>query len=110
MYPLWKDGKPDRSNPRNYRGISLSDTLGKLFERILYNRAICILEPGFSPFQSAGRKRRSTTAALIRILSEAKCAIEAREYREYSELPVRINYALLDSSKAFDSMLRSVVY
>jgi len=55
IHPLFKGGKERiRSNVQDYRGISLSDTVGRLFERVLYERLRDIVFPKIKAYQGEG--------------------------------------------------------
>ena len=60
-------------NMQNRRGITLTSNVEKLFERVLNNRLVKILE--FSEGQAGGRKQRSTVDQLFilkSLINEAK--------------------------------------
>jgi len=92
IVPIYKkDG--DRSDPKNYRGVSLTSIPGKLFERLLDKRLRLKLEPQLSRWQAGFRSRFSTVDQLFRLRVAASRAV-----RNKSRLPV----AFLDISRAFD--------
>ncbi|KAK4316546.1 hypothetical protein Pmani_012321 [Petrolisthes manimaculis] len=78
ILPFPKPGK-DSSVVLNYRPIALTSCLCKLFEKMVNVRLIYFLERDdfLSPSQSAFRKHRSTTDALVR-LEAAACEVFAR--------------------------------
>ena len=62
----WKEGyliklpkKGDLSNCTNYRGITLLDVSGKVFNRALLNRMIDVIDTKFRDQQAGFRKDRS---------------------------------------------------
>ena len=61
--------KGDKNNCNNYRGISLSSCLSKLFTSLLQNRLITHLESHnfFSPFQAGFRPDHRTTDHIFAI-------------------------------------------
>lgn len=67
IIPIPKPGK-DHSNPRNYRPISLTSCMCKLFERIINNRLIEFLENSkiLTNIQCGFRKFRSAIDHLVR--------------------------------------------
>ena len=60
IFSIHKSG--EKENPNNFRGITLSNSLGKLFSTILYNRLITKLQNTniVSPAQAGFRKHRRT--------------------------------------------------
>ena len=92
IVPVYKkDGA--RSDPKNYRGISLTAVPCKLFERLLDKRLRLKLEPMLSRWQAGFRSKFSTLDQLFRLRLAAARAVRGR-----SQLPV----AFLDISRAFD--------
>ena len=62
--PLYKEGSPE--DPENYRPISVTGALSKVFGRCLYNQIEeQILTEKLYELQFGFRKRTSTTEALI---------------------------------------------
>ena len=89
--PIFKNS--DRSNPPNYRGITVTTMLLKVIEHVLNIRHNAILDPSQSRLQKGFTSGRlSIDAALI--LSE--CTAEAKNER----MPLIV--ATLDTQKAFD--------
>lgn len=82
----------------NYRGISLSCNLRKIFETCLSNRLMGFLEsmPFFSEFQAAFRRKRSTLENVI-LLDEIK--------RESRRTGVPTYCGMIDLRTAFASVL-----
>ena len=64
VIPLYKDG--DRSDPSNYRPISLLPVIGKIFEKIIYHRIVNFLDHFklLNKNQFGFRKKRSTIDAI----------------------------------------------
>ena len=95
IIPLFKGGGKDPTLPNNYRGISLSSNLSKVFERLLLphfqSRLLSLVHPlqgGFRP----GYSTSHTSFVLHEAIAECK----------YQKKPVYL--ALLDVQKAFDSV------
>lgn len=70
---LLRKGEKPLSEPSSYRPISLLDTIGKLFERMLLRRleAHIAENGGLSPRQYGFRKGRSTVDAITRVIEAA---------------------------------------
>lgn len=73
---LRKPGKPDYSNPRAYRLITLLECLGKILEKIVARRLTFLagkhdLVPAN---QFGGRSNSSTTDALLTFTNDVQCA------------------------------------
>jgi hypothetical protein len=93
--PLYK-GKGDRASPANYRMISITSVVARLFERIILDRCMMSLLPNFlNPYQAGFRKAHSTAHLLFLLTSAIKQALGKKKC-----LPV----CFLDISKAFDSV------
>ncbi|CAD7086205.1 unnamed protein product [Hermetia illucens] len=72
-----KPGKP-LGDPSSYRPIYLVSTIGKLFEKVLYNRLLAVAEKegGLSDKQFGFRKGRSTIDAINMVTGLARAAIQ----------------------------------
>ena len=79
IVPIPKPGKP-RADPSNYRPISLTPHLGKLYERILKSRLEHHCESrGVIPLCQAGfRRGRGVTDHAVRLASHVKKALSRR--------------------------------
>ena len=66
---LYKEG--DRTDPSNYRPISILPAAGKILERVAHNQlyAYCQRLDIFTPCQSGFRKAHSTTTIVCQVLS-----------------------------------------
>ena len=93
--------KGDKNNCNNYRGISLSSCLSKLFTGLLQNRLITHLERHnfFSPFQAGFRPDHRTTDHIFAI----KTIINKYVYK----LKKPVYGCFVDFAKAFDSVSRN---
>ncbi|XP_023216832.1 uncharacterized protein LOC111619354 [Centruroides sculpturatus] len=81
IIPIPKPGK-DHKNPSNYRPISLTSCLCKLFERMVNRRLMYLLEKNeyFSPHQSGFRRNRSTTDNLVNLETSIREAFVRRQH------------------------------
>ena len=104
----WKEGyliklskKGDLSNCTNYRGITLLDVSGKVFNWVLLNRMKDEIDTKFRDQQAGFRKDRSCVdqIATLRIIIEQSC--------EWN-FPLFINF--VDFEKAFDSVDRDTLW
>ena len=81
IIPIPKPGK-DHSNHINYRPISLTSRLCKVFERLINNRIIEFIQinNSLNNIQCEGRKHRSTVDHLVRLESTIRKAFAHWEY------------------------------
>ena len=91
LTPVYKKG--DKSNPSNYRSISVTPILFKILEHILNNRHNQLIKPTQSKLQKGFTEKTSSMNAAL-ILSE--CINESNAQKK----PMYI--AALDVQKAFD--------
>jgi hypothetical protein len=96
IIPLHKKG--NFNDPSNYRGIALTSTAAKIFNKMLLHRLRSLIDHKLRPSQNGFRPHRSCTQhilALRRIIEN--CTI----YKRHSVL-----ITFIDFSKAFDSISR----
>ena len=98
----YKKGDPNDCN--NYRGISLSNCMSKLFTSLLHNRLIKYLEDKnyFNPYQAGFRPEHRTTDHIFAI----KTIINKYVYN----LKKPVYCCFVDFSKAFDSVSRNSLF
>ena len=95
IIPVPKSG--DLSNTNNYRGISLTCILAKMYNRMILNRIRSVIDPKLRMNQNGFRPERTTVAQILtlrRIIEEVKA----------NNLPAIITF--IDFKKAFDSIHR----
>ena len=97
MIFLKKPGKNTYNNPSDYRPITISSYLSKLFEKLIYNRLIGFMEDNnLLEFAQEGfRKYRSCARYLFSLANHISSSLEANS--ECLTL-------MCDFSKAFDSV------
>lgn len=95
IIPLFKGGGKDPTLPNNYRGISLSSNLSKLFERLLLPRLQSKLLSLIHPLQGGFRPGYSSSHTSY-LLHEAIAECKHQDKSAY--------VALLDVQKAFDTV------
>jgi Reverse transcriptase (RNA-dependent DNA polymerase) len=100
ILPLYK-GKGDRTECKNYRGITLLSVPGKVFARVLLDRMRHTILANRRREQSGFTPGRSTTD---RVLALNLLAQKRREFRQ----PLYAAY--IDLKAAFDSIDRDVLY
>ena len=100
VVPIFKKGDP--TLPGNYRPISITNTISKIFEKIIHRQMILYFENNnlFNDHQFGFTKNRSTAEALI-------CLTE----KIYKNLNDKHSSALilLDFAKAFDSVNHDIL-
>ena len=98
--PIYKKGV--KSDPSNYRPISVLSIVNKLFEKILHDRLYKYLTKFniLYEYQYGFRKGHSTTQALVEITDRIKSAIDR------NELTCGI---FIDLTKAFDTVDHSIL-
>ena len=98
--PIHKGGS--RSDPKNYRPVSLTSHIIKIFERITVKKLVEYLERNnlLNNGQHGFRKKRS---CLSQLLEHYQALVEALENREVAEV------IYLDFAKAFDKVDHGVL-
>lgn len=99
IVPIYKKG--DKSNPLNYRPISLTSTFSRLFESVLHSKISDFLHQFslISPYQYGFLKNRSSCEQLLTCIYNWLCNIC------YNNSNVHIVYT--DIAKAFDTVSHS---
>jgi hypothetical protein len=100
ILPLYK-GKGDRTECKNYRGITLLSVPGKVFARVILERMKQVIHTSRRREQSGFTPGRST---VDRILTLNLLAQKRREFRQ----PLYAAY--VDLKAAFDSIVREALY
>lgn len=95
IIPIPKSG--DLTNPNNYRGISLTSTIGKTYNRMILNRIRDHIDPLLRKNQNGFRKNRGTIGQIL-VIRRIIEGIRARK------LPAVMTF--VDFRKAFDSIHR----
>ena len=98
IFSIYKSG--GRDNPSNYRGITLSNCLGKLFNSILYQRIIDNVEKEnvLSHSQAGFRKNYRTSDHIFTLFSLLKKYLKEGKY---------FYTCFVDFKKAYDSIWRN---
>ena len=99
MVPIVKDQQGNLAEVGNYRGITISPIVSKLFEHVLKPVFFDHLETSGNQF---GFKKRNSTAHALH------CLRETVDYYVKSESRVFCCY--LDASKAFDQLVHSGLF
>ena len=99
MLPLIKDQQGNKSDSSNYRGITISPIISKIFEHVLKARYADYLTT--SEFQFGFKKNNSTVHAL-------HCLRMTVDY--YINNESRVFCTFLDASKAFDRLVHSGLF
>ena len=97
MYVLFTRKEKKKSNPSNYRPISLTCVASKLLEHIVHSHVMKHLSQYgvLSDYQHGFRAKRSTATQLIYTIHDIASAIQSNK---------SIHAAILDFSKAFDKV------
>ena len=95
--------KGSKHDPGNYRGISLTSNLGKLFNKVIYNRLLeFVNEHNLISESQIGFKEQSRTSDHIFTL---KSIIE-----QYKSQKKKVFAAFIDLRKAFDTVWREGLF
>ena len=97
--PIIKDRNGNASDVNNYRGITISPLISKIFERVL--KGIFSKFLSSSPYQFGFKEKSSTSHALFS-LSET--------VNYYIDHGSRVFCSFLDASKAFDRLIHSGLF
>ena len=90
-------GDPERIN--NYRGISLSSNMGKLFERIVNSRMVKIVN--FTEAHAGGRSKYSTVDQLYVLKSLIQKAVANK---------TKLYIAYIDLEKTYDRAWKQIIF
>jgi Reverse transcriptase (RNA-dependent DNA polymerase) len=99
IVPVLKDRNGDASSIKNYRGITISPCISKLFEMCILHKFEHMLN--VSPLQFGFQKKLSCSHAIYALRS-------ITEY--YTAGLSTVNVALLDMSSAFDKVVYDVLF
>ena len=101
VIPIYKDG--DQSDPSNYRPISLLPIIGKIFERLIYNRIVSFLNKFklFNKKQFGFRNKRSTVDAICELTESIRTSLKSP-----NEISV---CTFVDLKKAFDTVNHDIL-
>ena len=91
--PIFK--KEDSTNVKNYRPVSVSPVMSKVFERIMQKQINAYIEKFFSPYLCGFRKGFGTQDALTSLIEKWKSSLDQNGYA---------GSVLMDLSKAFDTL------
>lgn len=94
IIPLYK-GTGDKSDPNNYRPVSIISNLSKLFEKILYKRILTFLTNSnfFANYQFGFLPGSNTTTAILQAVDRIKSGLDDGD---------SVAALFFDISKAFD--------
>ena len=92
--------KVDLSQPLNYRGITLTSIVSKVYNSLLLNRISKHFEPILRRDQNGFRKGRSTLPKILAL---------RRIFEKIKIDNVKASIVFIDFSKAFDSISRSAM-
>ena len=100
VVPIYKNG--DAEEPNNYRPISITSALSKVFEKLICNQILEHLERNnlLSQIQFGFRAKYSTTDALLYATEKIRSDIDNNKM---------VAAAFLDLSKAFDSISHEIL-
>ena len=99
LCPIYK-GEGTRSNPDNYRPISVLPVLSRIFEKLIQEQLYAFIELHLHSFQSGFRQKHSTRIFLLETTNNWFLNIDKGEY----------NIAVfLDLGKAFDTVNHEVM-
>ena len=93
--PLWKSG--EKTDPNNYRPMSILSSVSKVFEQLLFNRISHFIETTnqLHENQFGFRSKRSCVHAIAEITEEMRKGLDARK---------EVFSCFMDLSKAFDTV------
>ena len=98
--PIFKSG--DRSDPENYRGVSITDSFSKPFEKIMSEKLLIFLEQNnfFYANQYGFRPKFSTNHAILAILNFISKSLNSGKF---------VLLVLLDIRKCFDMLNHDIL-
>ena len=111
LRPFLKDTDKSPTDPSNYRQVSLLNIPMKLYEHILKERLVAVLEETnyFSKTQSAYRKGRSTTDNIL-VVQEIFYTYRYKKGLGHATDKEPLYMGLIDLAKAFDTVPRNKLF
>ena len=99
VVPIYKTG--DTKEPKNYRPISITSAISKIFEKVIRNQMVEYFNRHnhLSPIQFGFRAKFSTSDALLYATENIRSDINNN---------IMVSAAFLDLSKAFDSISHGI--
>ena len=92
---LFKGGNKRKDDPNNYRAITLTSAILKLFERILYHRIVASMERSLNPLQDGFQKNMGCNMTSFLLHESIYYADENKS---------KLYVCFLDAQKAFDKV------
>ena len=94
LCPIYK-GEGTRSNPDNYRPISVLPVLARIFEKLIHEQLYTFIEPHLHSFRSGFREKHSTSTFLLDTTNNWFLNIDKGEYNIAVFLDLRRLFTLL---------------
>ena len=91
--PIYKKDDPNKS--KNYRPVSVSPVVSKVFEKIMHDQTSQYITSFLTPYLCGYRKGFSTQQALLSLIEKWKTVLDSKSYG---------GAVLMDLSKAFDTI------
>eukprot|EP01137_Pigoraptor_chileana_P025805 Opistho-2@95846 len=104
IVPLHKKG--DRTDPDNYRGITLLSCVGKLYNRVLQNRLAGALEDKLADEQGGFRQGQGCEDQLAIIMDVMHRRLNPSTSSRRRPISAPLHMAFLDLRKAYDTVWR----
>ena len=111
LRPFLKDPEKASTDPSNYRPIALLNTHMKIYEHIIKERLVAVLEKSrfFSNMQAAYRKSRSTVDHIL-VVQELFYIYRYKKSQGLSKNKCPLYLCLMDLAKAFDTVPRDQLF
>ena len=97
--PIYK-GKGSKSNPENYRPISVLSVVARLFEKLIHDQLLKHLDKYLYSHQSGFRPRHSTETSLLNTTNQLFLNIDRGQYN---------TAVFIDLRKAFDTVSHNIL-